>query len=64
MNDAPFTIPESVHEDLVVLDGDWADSRAQVKGPFLEHDAVLVVDARALGEDQQGVAIRISDVLL
>ena len=46
-------IPEGVHEDLVVLDGDGANRGAQVEGAALEHDAVLVVDAGALREDQQ-----------
>ena len=80
-------VPERVHEDLVVLDGDGAHrgvcgkerevqvsssgrgntgkvdcgrsapfpahARTQVKGAALEHHAVLVVHAGALGEDEQ-----------
>lgn len=51
-------VPEGIHKDLVVLDGDWAHGAAQVKGSPLEHDTVLVIDAGALGEDEQGGGVR------
>ena len=46
-------VPESVHKDLVVLDGNGADGRPQVKGAPLEHHTVLIVDAGAFWKDQQ-----------
>ena len=49
-----LAVPEGVDEDLVVLDGDGADGGAQIECAALEHDAVLVVDAGALGEDEEG----------
>lgn len=54
----PPAVPEGIHKDLVVLDGDWAHGAAQVKGAPLEHDTVLVVDTGALGEDEQGGGVR------
>ena len=51
-------VPEGVHEDLVVSDGDGEDLGTQIEGAALEHDAELVVHARALREravhDQEG----------
>ena len=47
-------VPECINEDLVVLDGDWAHSAAQIKGAPLEHDTVLVVYTGALWEDEEG----------
>ena len=47
-----LAVPEGVDKDLVVLDGDGADGGAQVERAALEHDAVLIVDAGALGEDE------------
>lgn len=46
-------IPEGIHKDFVVLDGYRAHCGAQVKCPSLEHDTVLIVNARALWEDEQ-----------
>ena len=48
----PPAVPEGVHEDLVVLDGNWADCAVQVKGTALEHDTILIVDTGALREDE------------
>ena len=53
----PPAVPESVHKDLVVLDGDRADSAAQVKGAPLEHDTVFIVHACALREDEKGCGV-------
>lgn len=50
-------VPKRVHKDLVVLDGDWADSAAQIKCAPLEHDTVLVVDTGALWEDEEGCGV-------
>ena len=58
-----LAVPKGVDEDLVVLDGDGADGGAQVKCAALEHDAVLVVDAGALGEDEEGGGVGGLDVL-
>ena len=60
----PLAVPESIHEDLVVLDRYWADGRTQIKGTSLEHDTVLVVDTSAFWEDQQGCRVGSLDVLL
>jgi len=50
----PLGVPKGVHKEFVVLDGDRAHRGTQTERPSLEHDRVLVVDARALGKDQQG----------
>ena len=50
-------VPESIHKNLVVLDGNRADSAAEVKGTPLEHDTILVVHTGALWEDEEGCGI-------
>lgn len=47
------TVPEGIHKDLVVLDGNGDDGCIQLKGTLLEHDDVLVVDARPFREYHQ-----------
>lgn len=47
-------VPKRVYKDLIVLDGDGADCAAQIKCAPLEHDTVLVVDAGALWENEEG----------
>jgi len=46
-------VPEGIHKDLVVLDGNGANSGVQVKSPPLEHNTVLVVDASSFWEDEE-----------
>ena len=60
----PAGVPERVHEDLVVLDSHGAHRGVKVKGTLLEHDRVLVVNARALGEHEQRRGVILLDVLL
>ena len=54
------TVPKSIYKYFVVLDGDWADSAAQIKGTPFEHHTVLVVDTGAFWENQErgGVSSR------
>lgn len=46
-------VPEGIHKNLVVLDGNGAHSGIQVKSPPLEHDTILVVDASPFWEDEE-----------
>lgn len=46
-------VPEGIHKDFVVLDGNGAHSGIQVKSPPLEHDTILVVDTSAFWEDEE-----------
>lgn len=59
-----LAVPEGVHKDLVVLDGNGAHNGVQVKGAPLEHHAVLIVHAGAFREDEQGGAVRLEHMLL
>lgn len=46
-------VPESVHKDLVILDSNGAHRGPKIKGTPLEHDAILIIHASALWEDEQ-----------
>ena len=57
-------VPESLSELDIVLDGDRPNGSTDLKGALLElHDAG-VVDAGALGEDEDGELLRVTDMLL
>ena len=57
-------VPEGVHENFIVFDGDWVDRGVQVKGTTLKHDAVFVIDARALRENEKWGTVSASHVSL
>ena len=49
----PSAVPEGIHKDLVVLDGNGADGSIKVKRASLEHDTVLIVHTGSFWEDQE-----------
>lgn len=57
-------VPERVAEPEIVFDGDGTNGGVDLEAALLEHHHAGVVDARALGENENGQVVLVLDVLL
>lgn len=48
-----LAVPEGINEYFVVLNGNWAHRSSKVKGSFLEHDTIFIVDTCPLRKYEQ-----------